>query len=102
MKLQTLTGYEERNALFDLSDEVIFRLPKEKRIVIPARNKTIADDFAQILVYRQSSRIIRKIETSESCVVITYNEPDTLAFATEFETDVTKNRRNRDGSTPVK
>jgi len=102
MKLQRLTGYEDRDTLFDLSDEIILRLPKEKRITIPVRDKTIADEFAQTLVYRQSSRIIRKIETSESCVVITYNEPDTLAFPTDFETDVTKNRRNYDGSTPVK
>ena len=51
MKLPLLTGYEERNSLFDLTDEVLYRLPTEKRVVITTKNKQIADEFAQLLVY---------------------------------------------------
>lgn len=32
MKLPLLTGYEERNSLFDLTDEVLYRLPTEKEL----------------------------------------------------------------------
>ena len=46
MKLPLLTGYEERNSLFDLTDEVLYRLPTEKRVVITTKNKQIADEFA--------------------------------------------------------
>lgn len=37
MKLPLLTGYEERNSLFDLTDEVLYRLPTEKRVVITTK-----------------------------------------------------------------
>ena len=43
MKLPLLTGYEERNSLFDLTDEVLYRLPTEKRVVITTKNKQITD-----------------------------------------------------------
>ena len=78
MKLPLLTGYEERNSLFDLTDEVLYRLPTEKRVVITTKNK-------QLLVYRQGPNIMKSIETSESCVVITYNEPSELMFETELK-----------------
>lgn len=85
MKLPLLTGYEERNSLFDLTDEVLYRLPTEKRVVITTKNKQIADEFAQLLVYRPGPNIMKSIETSESCVVITYNEPSELMFETELK-----------------
>lgn len=102
MKLPLLTGYEEKDSLFDLADEVLFRLPIEKRVVITAKNKQIADDFAQLLIYRQGTNRIRAINTSESCVVITYNEPSELMFSTDLNLSVKINRKNQDGSTPVK